>query len=605
MDHLQSNSQVTLQQRVLEGLRIHETVGYNPAMQKEFAAIGGFKVLIDLLVDDWPDNSDFAASSSPADVVVKVPWSADPDMLEACVGPAFTALNRQRPLHRSLREAVEAIWRDGRIFRPDWFPQKLTECMRRYKYGLTTLQQQMHPDQGLDIAERLLYLAGNSCTNDNIRAMLNSYCSVPIIKTFRDNWQRKHEPVAGEPDPDRAEAERRRKEQHQQREWRSMPSSHEGMLQMAEDSISETASADVMNYSFSRYFTNTIKTADDEVMKQLNDAGAIAKIRVVAAHADRAHRTSVNLEYVLSRLLTVHESQVRMLSLRDVNAKAEDLAKAEQYRLQGNALFKEGKHSAAVDAWTTGLSLNPSSTLLYNNLSLVLLKMGRLHEAHDAAISGIYRDPSNAKAWVRLGEALRAVGRWQLAQLAYSAALDELKMKDATVEEWRKQTCANLARVWQFDEIPVPFSGTGVLSWLKLPPRPSSEFQQAAWSMQVEEGMDRMELSSRSLAVQLKVHVLFADAWRKAESGKLRSLPTGSAVFRVTWTQMPNRGWCSRRARFRLHAYIDRDVCPMDLILDGPPCSRDVLMFVAALCFGTAASNQQATKPELLMLDYR
>jgi Flp pilus assembly protein TadD len=57
-----------------------------------------------------------------------------------------------------------------------------------------------------------------------------------------------------------------------------------------------------------------------------------------------------------------------------------DLAKAEEFRLQGNACFKQGQLMAALQAWSKGVHLEPSSTLLYNNLSLAFLKMGRNDE---------------------------------------------------------------------------------------------------------------------------------------------------------------------------------------------------------------------------------
>eukprot|EP00775_Hariotina_reticulata_P006906 gene6906-7122_t len=571
-DHRQSNGQVTLQKRILEGMRIHAKAGYNPAVQKEFAAIGGFKVLIDLLVDDWPDNSDFAASSSPAG-------------------------GGDRPQGGT----IEAIWRDGRIFRPDWFPQKLIECMRRYKYGWTALQQQSRPDQAQDMAERLLYLAGNCCiNNDNIRAMLSCYCSVPIVRTFRDNWQRKHEPVAGEPDPDRAETERAQRQQQQPR-WSSMPADPDDMFEMFHDTNAELQACDMMNYSFARYLCQSIAAATNEQKQDLVDAGTIAKVRVVDAHSVPAQRSGMDLDSLLKTLLPVYERQVLVKSQKDAEARAAVVVRAEEFRLKGNALFKEGRLSEALQEWSKGVNLHPSNTLLYNNLSLVYFKMGRFNEAFDAAISGISRDPSNAKAWVRLGEAYRACGRWQLAQLAYSAALDVLKMKDAAVEEWRRQACSNLARVWQFDEVP----RYRAMPWLQLPARArsSSQRDREAWRTTVSQGMTRMGNSSRRLALQLKTGLVLLQTWQQAESGKLKSLAEGPAMMRISWTQLATRGPYTKRARYRLQAYIDTVKTVSELVVDGLPSSRDVLGFVALVCLNPV--GQEPGKPKLLVLDYR
>jgi cytochrome c-type biogenesis protein CcmH/NrfG len=51
-------------------------------------------------------------------------------------------------------------------------------------------------------------------------------------------------------------------------------------------------------------------------------------------------------------------------------------------------------------------------------------------QAYDAAWAAIGHAPDNAKAWVRFGEACRAAGRWQLAQLAYCTAMDKLGLQD-------------------------------------------------------------------------------------------------------------------------------------------------------------------------------
>jgi hypothetical protein len=55
----------SLKKRVLEALRLHNEVGLEPKLQPTFLEAGGTSVLIDILVADWPENSNFAASKSP------------------------------------------------------------------------------------------------------------------------------------------------------------------------------------------------------------------------------------------------------------------------------------------------------------------------------------------------------------------------------------------------------------------------------------------------------------------------------------------------------------------------------------------------------------
>jgi hypothetical protein len=54
-----------LKKRVLEALRLHNEVGLEPKLQPTFLEAGGTPVLIDILVSDWPEGSNFAASKSP------------------------------------------------------------------------------------------------------------------------------------------------------------------------------------------------------------------------------------------------------------------------------------------------------------------------------------------------------------------------------------------------------------------------------------------------------------------------------------------------------------------------------------------------------------
>lgn len=62
-----------------------------------------------------------------------------------------------------------------------------------------------------------------------------------------------------------------------------------------------------------------------------------------------------------------------------------DVVRAEQLRLAGNAAFKAGQLRQALSQYKAAAALNPSDTLLYNNISLVLLKQGHLDEVGGVA----------------------------------------------------------------------------------------------------------------------------------------------------------------------------------------------------------------------------
>jgi hypothetical protein len=60
-------------------------------------------------------------------------------------------------------------------------------------------------------------------------------------------------------------------------------------------------------------------------------------------------------------------------------------------------------------------------------------------QAYSAALAALVHCPCNAKAWLRVAEACKAAGRWQLAQLYYSIALDEMGVTDEAARVSRQQ----------------------------------------------------------------------------------------------------------------------------------------------------------------------
>jgi hypothetical protein len=54
-------------------------------------------------------------------------------------------------------------------------------------------------------------------------------------------------------------------------------------------------------------------------------------------------------------------------------------------------------------------------------------------QAFTAAMGALQHGPTNAKAWLRLADSCKAAGRWQLAHLLYSTAVDELGLDDDAV----------------------------------------------------------------------------------------------------------------------------------------------------------------------------
>jgi Flp pilus assembly protein TadD len=55
-------------------------------------------------------------------------------------------------------------------------------------------------------------------------------------------------------------------------------------------------------------------------------------------------------------------------------------AATESLRLKGNAVFKQGQLQAALLHYKAAVALDPCNPLLYNNISLVHLKLGKVTE---------------------------------------------------------------------------------------------------------------------------------------------------------------------------------------------------------------------------------
>lgn len=66
-------------------------------------------------------------------------------------------------------------------------------------------------------------------------------------------------------------------------------------------------------------------------------------------------------------------------------------------------------------------------------------------QAYAAALAALGHCPSNAKAWLRTAEACKAAKRWQLAQLCYSMAVEELGVTDEAAKVRRQMSAAAAA----------------------------------------------------------------------------------------------------------------------------------------------------------------
>jgi small glutamine-rich tetratricopeptide repeat-containing protein alpha len=82
---------------------------------------------------------------------------------------------------------------------------------------------------------------------------------------------------------------------------------------------------------------------------------------------------------------------------------AEDKANAEKYKLQGNNLMTQKSFTAAVDAYTSAIKLDPGNPVYYSNRAAAYSSLDDQDKAIDDANKALAIDPAFVKAYSRLG----------------------------------------------------------------------------------------------------------------------------------------------------------------------------------------------------------
>uniref|UniRef100_A0A383WI69 C2H2-type domain-containing protein n=1 Tax=Tetradesmus obliquus TaxID=3088 RepID=A0A383WI69_TETOB len=584
-----------LQKRVLEMLRLQEEVVLGPPLQPAYIQAG--------------------------DTMVELPVELDV-MLVACsssCGQRHLGIQgKAQPLHWSLRRGalaaiaemsnygpiVDAVCDDVRIFKPSWLPSRLQQVMTQCKYGLTVGQVAAQREQVHAIAERLLYLCANCSPAFPLVKALNAHCSLHVVRCFHDQWQCKHEPLESDASSSRSSSSSSAS-QPRQAPRHSIPANMRiigPMKEMAHRMSAMQAESDMMSCSFGRYLTHCVQVTTEQQKLAWNEAGAIAKIQCVAAHTTGP--LHVDPDMVLQHLQPAWNLRARQQSLehtRDVTAVAQ--VKAEQMRLAGNAAYKAGQLQEALQHYTAAAWVHPSDPLLYNNSSLVQLKLGHVTEAYSAVLAALGHCPGNAKAWLRLAEACKAAGRWQLAQLYYSMAVEELGVTDVAAQQSMLESRAHLSRVWRWAEVPVAWQLDALAKWLRMPAKPNTEAGIAAWSQQLNDDWFRLSTfnSSRAMAVAHKNEVLAAQALRAAEAGQLRRLPLSGHTWRLSWRQMDIRGLSSGHAKYEISLVLESTTWELTTLVEGQPCAADLLALTALQCWAPVQAGARHRPKQLLL----
>lgn len=152
---------------------------------------------------------------------------------------------------------------------------------------------------------------------------------------------------------------------------------------------------------------------------------AIPECRSVLAEDPESQRAYYGLANALVKKRKWEEAEAafrKSLALKPGDARA--------VRGLAIALSDAGKLEEAEVSYREAIRMEPGSVRAHSGLAAVLLKARRYGEAFDECNEAIRLDPNYVLAWVRLGEANRALAtpdgspeRWEAARDAYAAAL--------------------------------------------------------------------------------------------------------------------------------------------------------------------------------------
>lgn len=103
---------------------------------------------------------------------------------------------------------------------------------------------------------------------------------------------------------------------------------------------------------------------------------------------------------------------------------AEDRAKAEELKTEGNQLMKEEKYNEAILCYTKAMELDSANAVFPCNRAAAYSKMGEHQKAIDDCQKALTLDPNYGKAYGRMGLSYHNLNNLQKAKESYAKALE-------------------------------------------------------------------------------------------------------------------------------------------------------------------------------------
>lgn len=166
---------------------------------------------------------------------------------------------------------------------------------------------------------------------------------------------------------------------------------------------------------------------------------------------------------------------------------------------RGNDLFKQGDYSSAIEAYTTGMTLDPTNPLLPANRAMALLKQEKYAAAELDCATALSLDPLYVKAYLRRGSARFGLKKFIEAKEDFEKVLKlEPQNKKAKLEiENIDKELSKEKMVAQTE--PAASPDTGIVYAITKPPHERSK--KPLKRIEVEEvGLDDDELQKAAIA---------------------------------------------------------------------------------------------------------
>ncbi|KAI3384623.1 hypothetical protein SNEBB_010823 [Seison nebaliae] len=132
----------------------------------------------------------------------------------------------------------------------------------------------------------------------------------------------------------------------------------------------------------------------------------------------------------LHETTSIQVKDVDLLDLVEKNMKlnenipSNNMERAEELKLEGNQLIKEGRLMEAIGKYDEAIKLNPTSAIFYYNRSVAHARNGDEIKAIDDAKESLCLNPLYAKAYARLGASCFNLNRFSEAIDAYTKACE-------------------------------------------------------------------------------------------------------------------------------------------------------------------------------------